>query len=251
MRNTVDEIRRIVMRFILNDIINNYYNSKPKLNFKKNIFSILEGIGLLILLISLVMFFIFVLQNDPKNTFISLGVSLLGLLVTMIFSNLNDKAYINSDSAKADYNNSLLKLRNTLQNNYTIKIESREDIENLRILAEEFYNNKFVLNNKIQKFSDTVIKILLIPVLLASINYLLNNETLDANAKLIYLTTFSLLGFLVLMCAYYIFDIIKSFIEISNIKYKLLIDDLKIISHFYIKEVKETTQTKDRSKKKM
>lgn len=239
------------MRFILNDITKNYYDSKIKFSFKGNIFSIFEVIGILILLISLIFAFVYLSQEDLKHTLITLGVSLFGFVIIAIFSSLSDNFFVNSISVKADYNKRLIKLRYILQNNYTIKVESKEDIEHLCRLAEEFYNNKFVLNNKIQKFFDTVIKILLIPVLLASINYILNYETADISIKLIIIFAFSAIGFLMLMLSYYIFDIVKSVIEISNIKYKLLIDDLKIISHFYIKEVKETAQTKDHSKEKM
>ena len=104
--------------------------------------------------------------------------------------------------------------------------------------TQKYYNEKFSTVNSLQKTVTQISKFVLLPIVLAVANKILDtqNDIVSFENKLFYIFIFLVAVMFITISVIIVFDFCKSIIKLKNIKLAVLLSDLELLSKFNIIE---------------
>ncbi len=231
------------MEIIVNDIIDKVYRAKPEIKSRTNKYDIIFFIITLIFIILLPINY-WATENEKRiASYILFVLILICVVFMLVLISLSNKTYYRSQHAKQNRIEKLNILSNVLQNNDVIAIGHKKEIKVFSKKVKKYYKERFLIIDTIEKLITNLGKILLIPIVLALTNHILNinDETLED--KLIFIFIFLMIVFLAICTIYFVLHIARAIIKFDNSYVAILISDLEILSNFNARELNtEETQ---------
>lgn len=218
-------------------------NLIKKIGYKfkfKNVFSnIYDIVTIITVVVALVTGIVWYLNRDnDTNSWWLLIISIVSVIIAEIATGFYSRDYNEHLKLQENLHERLLLVKQELCNHEILNIESREDIEKFAKLAKENYNEKFSSIKTLKKTADNIVKILMIPTILAVISYILKDEADNSTleSKLIFSLVLLFLAIWIIFMYNMIFELIKSVIKLINVKKSIFISDLELLSNFEIQE---------------
>lgn len=225
------------MEIIVNDIIDKVYRAKPEIIARTNKYDIIFFIMTLIFIILLPINY-WATENEKRiASYILFVLILICVVFMLVLISLSNKTYYRSQHAKQNRIEKLNILSNVLQNNDVIAINHKKEIIFFTKKVKKYYKEKFLVIDTIEKLITNLGKILLIPIVLALTNYILNinDETLED--KLIFIFIFLMIVFLAIYTIYFVLHMARAIIKFYNSYVAILIADLELLSSFNVREL--------------
>ena len=222
------------MNELIKTIADDYYKKIGELRNTKSKWNKFILIFYILSIVSLVLDYIFAKQQKTALMIVFLGLCIGFLIATFFFYDKRNNDLSQRISSSNCRQKELIYLRLILRKNNLFKIESKSEIRETIEYANEFYKEKFKTINRIKKAFNSLCVVIIIPLVFSISDYVLNNigDIYDKIVIIVYL--FSFLFALYVICSV-LLDFINEIIATINYKYKLLINDLKIISKFDVK----------------
>ncbi len=173
-------------------------------------------------------------NNQMTATYISLVALILFVVLSQIFISLGGKIYSTSELAKDERRARLGSILDYLNDNGIVNISSKKDIKKFKGCAQNYYDEKFSAINSLKNIVIQISKYVLLPVVLAVANYILDvdNKTISLESKLLYIGIFLIAVIFITISVIIIFDFCKSIIKLKNVKLLVLLSDLELLSKF-------------------
>lgn len=223
------------MNSLIESIAQEYEKKRMKVKRDKNLF-IFTILNLVLTIVFYIVAITVFKLNYPILSalfFVIVIASLIGSVILACKSNKIEKSLTNEKIQNKRFDFKELKL--ILKNNELVEINDKRDLLNFIKCVEDYYGRKFTFINRLGEINKDVYKALILPMVLFVFQYIFKIEG-SANEKsiiIILIIFISLIAIILLemswKCAY-------DYIETNNLKYKILLEDLKIIYHFDIKE---------------
>lgn len=223
------------MDFLVKNLIEQYkpFSNKRILHRKK--YSIP---AIVLCLLSILIDIIIVVKRNTISSLLAgilLLVSILMLIIAEILLIIGNHEYCSKDMDANMQKEKLHKTMQMLEKNDFVHISNKEDIITIKDVVSKYYNNKFKTLLSLKQYTNAIFKVMLIPILLAIINYVLNNtDSVYFISKIIYIILIFICVLTLMLIVYLSFDILKLIIEIINADCELLLDDLEFLSCFNI-----------------
>lgn len=226
-------------------------NLIKKIGYKfkwKNLFSnIYDIITIIAVVMALGCGFAWYLLRDDEKSVILLIMSIVSVIISEIATGFYSRDYNEHIKLQGNLHERLILVRTELYNHEILNIKSQHDIKTFSSLAKENYNEKFSSIKYLKKTADNIVKVLMIPTVLAVISYILKGETKTTTleSKLIFSLVLLFLTLWLIIMYNMIFELIKSVIKLANVKKSIFISDLELLSNFEIRETSSTEKVVD------
>ncbi len=226
------------MELIIKGLLENMQFKKFSTLIKDNKYDLLSIIFIVLTLIANVSLFFCTSYEMSIGTYISLAALVLFIILSEIFISLGGKYYSTSKYAKDEKLESLKNIVNHLQTNGIVNINKKEDVLIFTEFTQKYYNEKFSTVNSLQKTVTQISKFVLLPIVLAVANKILDtqNDIVSFENKLFYIFIFLVAVMFITISVIIVFDFCKSIIKLKNIKLAVLLSDLELLSKFNIIE---------------
>lgn len=226
------------MELIIKGLLENMQFKKFSTLIKDNKYDLLSIIFIVLTLIANVSLFFCTSYEMSIGTYISLAALVLFIILSEIFISFGGKYYSTSKYAKDEKLGSLKNIVNHLQTNGIVDINKKEDILIFTEFTQKYYNEKFSTVNSLQKTVTQISKFVLLPIVLAVANKILDtqNDIVSFENKLFYIFIFLVAVMFITISVIIVFDFCKSIIKLKNIKLAVLLSDLELLSKFNIIE---------------
>lgn len=189
----------------------------------------------------------YILRDNEKSV-ILLIISIVSVIIAEIATGFYSRDYNEHIKLQGNLHERLILVKAELHNHEILNIKSQHDIKNFLSLVKENYNEKFISIKNLKKTADNIVKVLMIPTVLAVISYILKDETKTTTleSKLVFSLVLLFLTIWLIIMYNMIFELIKSVIKLLNVKRSIFISDLELLSNFEIKDLDEesTEETK-------
>ncbi len=177
--------------------------------------------------------------RDNEKSMILLLISMVFVIIAEVATGFYSCDYNEHIKLQGNLHERLILVRTELYNHQILNIKNRHDIKVFSSLAKENYNGKFSSIKYLKKTADNIVKVLMIPTVLAVISYILKDET-ETNtleSKLIFSLVLLFLTIWLIIMYNMFFELIKSVIKLANVKKSIFISDLELLSNFEINEL--------------
>lgn len=213
---------------------------KEKIPIKLNLPLI---IAFALLAIFIITSFISIGLKFHKLFYVSILINFLLLIIVSLISSKRERKYFRDQANLESSVRALQRLQDLLTENAYIKIRSKQDMQGLYKQVRLFYRSKIAPIEGLQKRVLHFIDILIIPAVFAVINFVLGAEEYSFENKFAFTVVLILFTLEFLFFFYYIFQMIKTWVEFKNLKYEQFGKALNILAELDVQNFDKNGQS--------
>lgn len=174
---------------------------------------------------------------------VSILINFLLLIIISLISSKRERKYFSNQTNLESSMRALQRLQDLLTENPYIKIRSKQDMQGLYKQASLFYRRKIAPIEGLQKRVLHFIDILIIPAVFAVINFVLAAEEYSFENKFAFTIVLILFALEFLFFFYYIFQMIKTWVEFKNLKFEQFRNALNVLAELEVQDFDKNGQS--------